>query len=133
MALALSASTATPGRSAVVNTGKNGRVIPVKVLSYKNGVAISPTATVIMRVVGSNSSGGAVMDDVEEYADAGASNQNTNLFRWSAPQWIYNLDTRALGMTTNAFYRLDVYLNAISGSTGIRASSMTWAIFKPLK
>ena len=67
-------------------------MIPVKVLIYKNGVAISPTATVIMRVVGSNSSGGALIDDVEEYTDADASNQNTNLFRWSAPQWIYDLE-----------------------------------------
>ena len=116
-----------------VNSGKNGRVIPVKVLLFKNGVAISDTSTVIMRVVGSNCSAGSGTDPIEEYADAGASSGGTNLFRWSAPHWIYNLDTRAVGMATNSCYRLDVYIGSITGPTAIKASALRWAIFKPVK
>ena len=116
-----------------LNTGKNGRVIPVKVLLFKNGDPISDTSTVLMKVVGSNCEAGSGADPIDEYADAGASNGNTNLFRWTAPHWTYNLDTRALGLATNACYRLDVYIGSTSGSTAIKASAMRWAIFKPVK
>jgi galactose oxidase-like protein len=121
------------GTSFRLNTGKNGRVIPVKVLLFKNGVAISDTSTVLMKVVGSNCEAGSGTDPIDEYADAGASNGNTNLFRWTAPHWTYNLDTRALGLATNACYRLDVYIGSTTGSTAIKASAMRWAIFKPVK
>ena len=116
-----------------LNTGKNGRVIPVKVLLFKNGEAISDTSTVLMKVAGSNCEAGSGADPIDEYADAGASNGNTNLFRWTAPHWTYNLDTRALGLATNACYRLDVYIGSTMGSTAIKASAMRWAIFKPVK
>ena len=116
-----------------LNAGKNGRVVPVKVLLFKNGVAISNTATVIMRVVGSNCAADSGTGPIEEYADAGESNAGTNLFRWADPHWIYNLDTRAVGLTTNSCYRLDVYMNAITGPSAIKASAMRWAIFKPVK
>lgn len=86
-----------------------------------------------MRVVGSDCAGGSGTDPIEEYADAGDSNGGSYLFRWSDPHWIYNLDTRAVGMTTNSCYRLDVYINAITGPTAIKASAMRWAIFKPVK
>jgi hypothetical protein len=115
------------------NTGKNGRVIPVKVQIFKNGTAILETSTVLMKVVGAACSGGTGADAIEEYADAGLSNGNTNLFRWSSPQWIYNLDTRAVGLTNNNCYRFDVYVTALSGPTGIKASAATYAIFKPVK
>jgi hypothetical protein len=109
-------------------------VIPVKVQIFKNGTAIADTATVLMKVVGAVCGTGAVGADlIEEYADAGASNGNTNLFRWSTPQWIYNLDTKALGLQNNNCYRLDVYITATSGSTSIKASVDTYAIFKPVK
>jgi hypothetical protein len=107
--------------------------VPVKVLLFKNGVAISETSTVIMRAVGSNCEAGSGTDPIEEYADAGASSGGTNLFRWSAPHWTYNLDTRAVGMTNNSCYRLDVYIGSVTGPTAIKASAMRWAIFKPVK
>ena len=125
-------STAT---SIMVNAGKNGRVIPVKVELFKNGTPVQ-TGTVLMKVTGSNCSGSAPTDLLEEYADAGSSNGNTNLFRWSAGSpgfWIYNLDTRALGLQMNSCYRLDVYLNATSGSSAVLLSSSVFAIFKPVK
>jgi hypothetical protein len=116
------------------NNGKNGRVIPVKVQIFKNGTAIADTSTVYIKLMSVQcSSSAGPGDPIEEYADAGASNGNTNLFRWSTPQWIYNLDTRAVGLQNNNCYRFDVYLNALSGSTAIKASSATWAVFKPVK
>jgi uncharacterized repeat protein (TIGR02543 family) len=121
--------------SIMVNAGKNGRVIPVKVELFKNGKPVQ-TGTVLMKVTGSNCSGGALTDLLEEYADAGSSNGNTNLFRWSAGSpgfWIYNLDTRALGLQLNLCYRLDVYLNATTGSNAVLASSSVFALFKPVK
>jgi hypothetical protein len=87
-----------------------------------------------MRTVGTTCPGGALTDSVDVYADAGSSNGNTNLFRWTSEGtwqgWIYNLDTRALGLMTNFCYRLDVY---IGGTSAIRASHTTYAIFKPVK
>jgi hypothetical protein len=118
-----------------INTGKNGRVIPVKVQIFKNGIPIE-TGTVLMRVVGSNCAAGTGDAPVEEYADPGSSNGNTNLFRFTAGSpgfWIYNLDTRALGLVTNNCYRLDVYLGSITGPTAIKLSTSVWAIFKPTK
>jgi hypothetical protein len=118
-----------------LNTGKNGRVIPVKVQIYKNGVAVE-TGTVLMRVMGSNCAADDGNSLVEEYADAGSSNGNTNLFRWTAGTpgfWIYNLDTKALGLATNNCYRLDVYLNSYTGPTAIKLSTSVFALFKPVK
>jgi hypothetical protein len=117
----------------VVNTGKNGRVIPTKVELRKDGIRIDSSNTpgvVTIKVVGSNlCTGTATVDPVELYADAGSSNANTNLFRWDGSGfWIYNLDTTGLGLNTNGCYRLDVYIG-----TGIKASASTLALFKPTK
>jgi hypothetical protein len=86
--------------------------------------------------VGSNCAAGSGADPIDEYADAGSSNGNTNLFRWTSGSpgfWIYNLDTKALGLVTNNCYRLDVYLNATTGPTAIKLSTGVWAIFKPVR
>jgi hypothetical protein len=118
-----------------LNTGKNGRVIPVKVQINKNGVPVE-TGTVLMRVMGSNCTADDGNSLVEEYADAGSSSGNTNLFRWNAGTpgfWIYNLDTKALGLATNNCYRLDVYLNSYTGPTAIKLSTSVFALFKPVK
>ncbi|HUG65966.1 MAG TPA: hypothetical protein VMK83_12170 [Gaiellaceae bacterium] len=117
----------------VINTGKNGRVIPVKVELYMDGVRLDSSTIpgdVTMRVVGANCAPSTATDPVDEYADAGNSNGNTNLFRWTSEGLIYNLDTKALGLTVNKCYRLDVY---IGGTGAIRASDSTYALFKPVK
>jgi hypothetical protein len=118
-----------------VNSGKNGRVIPVKIEFFKNGTPVQ-TGTVLMKVNSWSCNGSEAVDPVSEYADAGSSNANTNLFRWSAGApgfWIYNLDTGGLGLKTNACYRLDVYLNATTGSSAVKLSSSIYAVFKPVK
>ena len=56
---------------------------------------------------------GATTDGIELYSDAGSSNSNTDLFRWSTDGfWIYNLDTKALNLTVGQGYRVDVNVGA---------------------
>ena len=83
-----------------------------------------------IKVIGAACSPSTATNPVEEYADAGNSNGNTNVFRWTTDSWIYNLDTTGLGLTVNKCYRLDVY---IGGVGAIRASTSTYALFKPVK
>jgi hypothetical protein len=117
----------------VLNTGKNGRVVPVKIELFKDGVKLNASTIagdVTIKVIGAACSPSTATDPVEEYADAGNSNLNTNLFRWTTDSWIYNLDTTGLGLTVNKCYRLDVYIGGIGA---IRASTSTHALFKPVK
>jgi hypothetical protein len=71
---------------------------------------------------------------VETYADAGASSANTSAFRWTSDAtapgggfWIYNLDSKALALIVNNFYRVDAYV----GSN--LATGTTWGILQPVK
>lgn len=131
-------TTTTP----VVNTGKYGRVIPVKVKVNRSGTNQSATdltnlgLTLQMGVNGATCLTGSTTDDLEAYADAGSSNMGTNLFRWdtAAGQWIYNLDTKAapgMTMTVGQCYRLDVYVS--DGTNKVKISNSPYALFKPTK
>jgi hypothetical protein len=117
----------------VINTGKNGRVVPVKIDLFKNGVKLNDTTVggaVTIKVIGATCGSSVAADPVEEYADAGNANGNTNVFRWNGDGWIYNLDTTGLGLQVGNCYRLDVY---IGGPSAIRASASIYALFKPVK
>lgn len=134
-------STTTP----IVNTGKYGRVIPVKViLSLRGGAALDSAGlaaqglTLQMGVNSATCTTGAAADDVEAYADAGASAGGTNLFRWdaTAAQWIYNLDTKApagVAMTINSCYLLDVYVSDGTNKVKVSGAPNPFALFKPIK
>ena len=115
----------------IKNTGKNGRVIPVKVNVYANGVIQTNTqiaaAALTIKVIGMTCGSTAAVDPVETYADAGMSNAGTNEFRASGNGWIYNLDTTALKLSTGNCYRLDVYLD------GVKISTQHFAVFQPIK
>lgn len=117
----------------VTNTAKNGRVIPVKVEIFLNSVeqtdaqltAGPPTIKVSPLTSCAGSSGPEVA-----YADAGNSSAGTDAFRWSAEApgfWVYNLDTRALGLTVGACYRLDVHLG------GTQISNAQYAILEVVR
>src|SRR5205823_5463881 len=73
----------------IINTGKYGRVVPVKVVISLNGVAQTDAnlaaygLTLQIGVNGALCSNGAATDALEAYADAGASSDGTNLFRFS--------------------------------------------------
>ena len=115
----------------VKNTGKNGRVVPVKVDVFLEGVkqtsAQIPAGDLTIKVFLMPTCSADVTDAVEMYADAGNSNGNTDDFRASGDSWIYNLDTKALGLVTNSCYRLDVYL------AGVKISTQRFAVFQPTK
>jgi hypothetical protein len=135
----LDQSTSAP----LMNKGKYGRVIPVKVqLSLAGGRVLDGAAlasngwTLQIGVNSASCSTGVGSDEIEAYADAGASAGGTNLFRWdaSAGQWMYNLDTKAppgMTMTLGACYRLDVYVN--DGTNKVIVSTDTYALFQPTK
>ncbi len=129
--------TILPG-DVIKNVGKYGRVIPVKVLVYKDNVlqnssnfAAADAFTIAVNYMPDCVS--AASDTLEAYADAGMSNAGSNLFRWADGQLIYNLDTKAAlplstsAMYVNKCYRLDVYLN------GAKLSYNRIAVFYPVK
>ena len=119
----------------IVNKMKNGRVVPVKVTIYDDCAqqyVTDPNASVTIRVTRTNGTG--TSDPIEEYADAGASSAGTDMFRWtsdaSAPGggfWIYNLDSKALGLLVDKLYRIDVYVGTV------KATDSNWALLQPVK
>jgi PKD repeat protein len=114
----------------VTNTMKNGRVVPVKVKIYDEcalSYVTDPTAAVTIKVPYLSQTTSS-SDPVEIYADAGASSAGTSSFRWSTDGfWIYNLDSKALGLITGNTYRVDAYVD------DVRATTDTWALLRPVK
>jgi hypothetical protein len=120
----------------IVNQMKNGRVVPVKATIYDvcaQGYVTSP-ASVTIGVKKTNVSGSPTPDAVESYSDAGASSNNTDLFRWNADStsptggfWIYNLDSKGLALVTNSYYRVDIYVG------GVQATKTNWGVLQPVK
>ncbi len=80
-----------------------------------------------MTIKVSKTSGTGTGDPVEEYADAGESSAGTNEFRQAGDHWVYNLDSKALGLVTNNLYRVDVHVD------GIKATVSNWAVLQPVK
>lgn len=107
------------------NTFKNGRVLPVKVTITDDctGDAVTGSTGQIVEanVVKSAPVGGTTPDPVEAFADAGASSGNTDLFRWSTDGfWIYNLDSKALGLVSGTLYELQVVVDrTVSSQTAL--------------
>jgi hypothetical protein len=116
----------------VINTGKNGRVIPVKVQISQGATAITdanapgPVTVAVSKLASCSSSAGS--DPIATYADAGQSSAGTNQFRYdaTAQAWIYNLDTKALGLVTGNCYRIDVSVNGTQIANA-------FAVFQPTK
>ncbi len=121
----------------ITNTMKNGRTVPVKATIFdtcSNGGYVTAPAAVTVGVKKSTTSTSATPDPVETYSDAGASSGNTEAFRWNADAtsptggfWIYNLDSKGLGLTTNTVYRIDIYVD------GSQATKTDWALLQPVK
>jgi PKD repeat protein len=122
----------------IVNTMKNGRVVPVKATIFdvcRESYVNDPTTEVTIKV--SKTSGSGTPDPVEEYADAGQSSAGTNRFRWTTDSsvpgggfWIYNLDSKALGLVVNNLYRVDIY---VGPNWATLATRDTWAVLQPVK
>ena len=122
----------------IVNTMKNGRVVPVKATIFdvcRASYVNDPTTEVTIKV--SKTSGNGNSDPVEEYADAGQSSAGTNRFRWTTDSsvpgggfWIYNLDSKALRLVVNNLYRVDIY---VGPNWATLATRDTWAVLQPVK
>ncbi len=116
----------------VQNTVKYGRVVPVKVHVLnaagvsQGGADIAAPTIQVGRLSGCSAS---ATDAIEESFDAGAANNNGSSFRWdgTGQQWIYNLDTKAMNLSTSYCYRIDVKLD------GNVISASKWAVLKTLK
>jgi hypothetical protein len=114
----------------IVNKMKNGRVVPVKVTLFDEcGVTpVTDPSTAVTIKVSKTSGTDGTADPVEEYADAGQSSAGTNAFRWSTDGfWIYNLDSKALGLVVNNYYRVDVCVG------GVKATVDNWGVLQPVK
>jgi PKD repeat protein len=112
----------------IVNKMKNGRVVPVKVriTDLCSGSDVTgPGPVVTIKVT--KTSGSGASDPIETYADAGESSAGTNEFRPADGFWIYNLDSKALGLVVDNMYRVDVYVN------GVKATISNWAVLQPVK
>jgi hypothetical protein len=122
----------TDPASPVINTGKNGRVIPVKVQISQGATAITdqnapgPVTIAVSKLASCSTSAGS--DPITSYADAGQSSAGTNEFHFDAgaQAWLYNLDTKALSLVTGNCYRIDV---AVNGTQIANA----FAVFQPTK
>lgn len=113
----------------VVNTARNGRVVPVKVQLDQDGAAITDAnapgpVTLVVTDLGV-CGGGSSTDPVEVYA-AGSSSGDAFRYDATAGAWLYNLDTRKMGLASGHCYRLDVLVN------GIQAEN-AWAILQPVR
>jgi hypothetical protein len=115
--------------SLISNKMKSGRVVPVKAKIYDDclgSFVTDPATDVTIKV--SKTAGGGAGDPVEEYADAGQSSAGTNGFRWSSDGfWIYNLDSKALGLVVGSDYRVDIYVGSV------KATDDSWAVLQPVK
>ena len=126
----------------IANTMKAGRTVPVKVTIYDacrgRYVTGSTGSTVTIGVSKASDTQGVHTDALETYADAGAANGNTNVFRWTGDGsttgggfWIYNLDSTSAynggPMTIGEIYRVNAFVG------GIKATRDQWALLKPVK
>jgi PKD repeat protein len=112
----------------IVNKMKSGRVVPVKaeITDLCSGsVLTGPGPVVTIKVT--KTSGTGTSDTVEEYADAGSSNAGSDEFRPADGFWIYNLDSKAMGLVIGTLYRVDVFVN------GAKATVTNWAVLSPVK
>lgn len=110
------------------NPIKNGRVAPVKVglADSCSGQPIARDAVVTVLV--SRADGSAADPDPEApAADAGQSSGGTDRFRKAGTFWIFDLDTKALGLTVGTTYRVDVFVN------GVQVTTDTWLLVEPVK
>jgi hypothetical protein len=125
-------SESTDPANPVINTGKNGRVIPVKVQISQGGTAITdanapgPVTIAVSKLASCSTTAGT--DPITSYADAGQSSAGTNRFQYDAvaQAWVYNLDTKALGLITGNCYRIDVSVNGTPITN-------PFAVYKPTK
>jgi len=122
----------TDAAQPLLNTGKNGKVVSVKVQISQGGTALTnlnapgPVTIAVSKLATCSTSAGT--DPVESYADAGQSSAGTNQFHYdtASQAWVYGLDTKALGLVSGNCYRIDVSVNATKITNA-------FAVFQPTR
>ena len=95
----------SPATSVIDNKMKNGRVVPVKItirdLSVLAPICTDPNADVTIKVTKAHlaARGSGIRSRSMRPPTPANSNGGTNQFRWSGEHWIYNLDSKAMGLT----------------------------------
>jgi Tol biopolymer transport system component len=115
----------------VINTGKNGRVIPVKVRLDEGGTSITdqnapgPVTIHVSKLASCGTTAGS--DPAASYSAVGP-DAATDRFRYDteSQDWIYNLDTGALGLVTGDCYRIGVSVNGTAVTSEV-------AVFQPVR
>jgi hypothetical protein len=114
----------------VVNTAKNGRVVAVRVQLATDGIAITdanaPGPVTIQMTKLAACEADVASDPVEVYA-AGSTNSGS-AFRYdlASQAWVYNLDTKAMGLTSGDCYRIAAVVDGVEASNA-------WAIVSPVR
>ncbi len=125
----------------VGNSFKSGRVVPVKATIYDvcTQAYVNDPATDVTIVLRDGGVGNLGSNDaVEVFADPGAANSNTLLFRWTSDAtvpgggfWIYNVDSKTVisgtPMLVGHNYRVDIFV----GTNW--ATSSQWAVLTPTR
>jgi hypothetical protein len=100
----------------LMNAVRNGRVIPIQAQIVNGSIPVTgtdvpaPNVTVAPRLVDCT----AAASNSEPIAARAAGSSNTaDELRWDAAsqEWIYNLDTGALGLASGNCYRIDLKVN----------------------
>ncbi len=78
---------------------KQGRTLPLKLQMFCHATALTDADVAAPRIVGLLR-GGDPVDLTTVDPDAGEANDNGVLFRYSAPNWVYNLNTQGLAPGT---------------------------------
>jgi hypothetical protein len=122
--------TPSTGSGTVVNVAKNGRVVPVNVQLFQDGAPVTDAnapgpVTISVTDLGLCGTEGTI-DPVDAYGAGSSSSGNAFRYDATAEAWVYNLNTRAMGLRSGNCYRLDVSVN------GTQATN-AWAILEPVR
>ena len=87
---------------------KHGRVLPLKLQMACGGISLTELEVVAPRIIAISQNGTAPIDLTIIDPDAGEANDNGLQFRYSEPNWVYNLSTKDL--IKNTMYDVTIEL-----------------------
>ena len=114
----------------VVNTAKNGRVVPVRMQVARDGSPLTGAntpgpVTLAVTDLGACDSGVGT-DPVDVYAAGSANSGNAFRYDSAAEAWIYNLDTKAMSLASGNCYSISVLVNGVEAANA-------WAVLQTVR